>query len=97
MEQADYILFHPEWKSWPECELLHDVAEEFRLNIIDDPEEKLSCCPFCGGEAILMPAISDGAKAFAVQCQTCKTTTDCYPEADEAIASWEHRTETVND
>ena len=69
MSRADYVAFAPEWQEYKECRILHDIAEQYELDIIEcdvpkptpEPELKsgLKACPFCEEDEMLTCANRD--------------------------------------
>ena len=69
MSRADYVAFAPEWQKYKECRILHDIAEQYELDIIEcdapkptpEPERKsgLKACPFCEEDEMLTCANRD--------------------------------------
>ena len=97
MSKADYVAFAPEWQKYKECRVLHDIAEQYELDIIEcevpkltpEPELKLALkpCPFCGETEMLTCANEDTehGKEYSVFCSTCGTS---GPVTSNAVELW---------
>lgn len=57
-------------------------------------ETKLLPCPFCGGEADIF---EDSEDSFCALCTDCGVETPYQISAEEAIATWNRRTEPENE
>ena len=97
MSGADYVAFAPEWQKHKECRLLHDIAEQCELDIIeyDAPEQKLKLkpCPFCGDDEMLTCANRDTeyGKEYSVFCSTCGTSGPVTSIESNAVELWNRR------
>ena len=97
MSRADYVAFAPEWQKHKECRLLHDIAEQCELDIIeyDAPEQKLKLkpCPFCGDDEMLTCANRDTeyGKEYSVFCSTCGTSGPVTSIESNAVELWNRR------
>lgn len=95
MSRADYVAFAPEWHKHKECRLLHDIAEQHELDIIecDAPEPELKPCPFCGEDEMLTCANRDTeyGKEYSVFCSTCGTSGPVTSSESNAVELWNRR------
>ena len=103
MSRADYVAFAPEWQKYKECRVLHDISEQYELDIIEcevpkltpEPELKsgLKACPFCGETEILTCACEDTeyGKEYSVFCSTCRTSGPTANSESDTIELWNSR------
>ena len=98
MSSTDYVAFAPNWEKYKECRVLHDIAEQYELDIIEcdvpEPELKtgLKPCPFCEDE-MLTSACEDTehGKEYSVFCSTCGTSGPTANSESDAIELWNSR------
>ena len=95
MSRADYVAFAPEWQKHKECRLLHDIAEQYELDIIecDAPEPELKPCPFCGANLEgSRHAFAFGTQAMGyIVCPNCGTISGFGRTYDESVDAWNSR------
>ncbi len=92
MSRADYVAFAPEWQKYKECRILHDIAEQYELDIIecDVPEPELKPCPFCGGRNVEIHCFVSnerGTQLF-VQCDGCDAKGPILGSKQGAVEGW---------
>ena len=98
MSRADYVAFAPEWKKYKECSILHDIAEQYELDIIEcdvpkpTPEPELKACPFCLSEDVNVESISENEQLkFFVRCNKCRAEGPVSGAVLGAIEAWNSR------
>ena len=95
MSGADYVAFAPEWQKHKECRVLHDIAEQYELDIIecDAPEPELKPCPFCGANLKgSRHAFAFGTQAMGyIVCPNCGTISGFGRTYDESVDAWNSR------
>lgn len=95
MNKADYVAFTPEWGKYQECRLLHEIAEQYKLDIIEcdveSEEPKLKACPFCKeSQCINVRNFVDRADGdrFFVECNNCYAGGPVGETPQEAVEAW---------
>ncbi len=97
MNRADYVAFTPDWQKYQECRLLHEIAEQYKLNIlecdVESEEPKLKPCPFCEENEMLVCACEDKGhgKEYSVFCHTCGTSGSVAHSGSDAVKLWNGR------
>ena len=95
MNKADYVAFTPDWEKYQECRLLHEIAEQYKLDIIEcdveSEEPKLKACPFCKeSQCINVRNFVDRADGdrFFVECNNCYAGGPVGETPQEAVEAW---------
>ena len=92
MSRADYVAFAPEWQEYKECRILHDIAEQYELDIVecDAPEPELKPCLFCGEKDIKIRcfAMSEPGTQFFALCEKCKAGGPVSGSEQGAVEAW---------
>ena len=98
MSSTDYVAFAPNWQKYKECRVLHDIAEQYELDIIEcdvpEPELKtgLKPCPFCEDEMLTCACENtEHGKEYSVFCSTCGTSGPTANSESDAIELWNSR------
>ncbi len=101
MRSAETVIFTRDWQDYPECVMLHDIAEYYKRNILElDAEAKekqktkeLIPCPFCGDNEALVVANkqTEHGKEYTVWCSNCGISGPASNNEQRAINMWNNR------